>query len=1021
MAKQFQHHRQWDLFNREVTLQTALKAGGFLVESVRGVESLSTPFAYELTLWSDRSDIAPHELLATPALLNINANGIAQRSMSGYFAGIQRMPERAEARLTPYRARLVPWTWFLTLTKDCRIFQNATCLQIVQQLLTQHGFGGELRTRLTNIDLYPTREYTVQYNESVHDFISRLLERDGIFYTFLHQKASHQLVLHDSIAVSEPFHDAPLHHQSDRSSHPDDPSIWDWSISDEVRPTRFYTDDYNFLTPPAALDAARPAKTQNTSFGAEVFEYPGDYETAGQGEQHVAVVRMAELLAEREAFRGSTNLPTITPGRCFRVKDDPLGHPSSERFVVTHSEFEAHNHAFISFLEHERPDPDSRPSFVSRFRAVRSSEEFAPPRKTPRPVVRGPQTAIVVGRKEDEVHVDKYSRVKVQFHWDRYGTRDENSSCWIRVSQAWAGKGYGWLAIPRVGHEVIVDFIEGDPDRPIITGRVYNKDNMPPISNAGADALERAQPKKPEGKRARLMPAGQPAADSQIEQKGMPQEQPVESTHTAHSGRVARLSARPAAQAVQSVRYEEAALPKSVTENLMMTTFRSDSLNKAIGANEITVNDSGKAEGLFFKAQLNEVHQVGNDRVDSITHDVMQDIGNNRTRSVGNDEKVTVVNDQSISVGNNRKVSVACNETYTVSMNRAKTVLISENELTGVTKTVQTGVAHVETIGLANAHIVGLARIGVVGLIEMNVVGLNRTDTIGQKLSVSTGTSTSFSAGTDFLVEASSNAGIKAGAMTVIECPDITLKAGGGFIRIDSGGVTISGTKVKINSGGSPGSLGGDGGGAGGAGGGGSGGGGGGGSGGGGGGGGGASGAGGSGAASGSGLGSSATDAATSAAADFDYGQVLKDALGKIPGLDPQIGSLLGGLANGNLPDFQQLFNTVKKYLPEKAQAYLSEFEQTLGTIERASGGRLTLDDVQRHLPGDLGGKSAEGKGKEGRDRSDAKPASQAEPKKKEPTKSNSASNPTTVKPGVSTERDSKDRSERGSSDRKGI
>jgi type VI secretion system secreted protein VgrG len=579
----------------------------------------------------------------------------------------------------------------------------------------------------------------VQYRESDFDFASRLLEEEGIAYWFREEAdgGPATLVLADRAEAYWSCADRELHRRSATGSGEAGDDFLDWRHTWEHRSARWVQRDFDFKRPNLSLEAQRSADLVVPSPSAlEIYEYPGGYSRRDEGDR---ITRARAQLEECacEVVRGASRFPFLAAGGKFAVGRHVVTGEKGRTWAVVEIEHEVMGGAEVEVeREFETPVP-----YINRFRCIPEERTFRPERKTPKPRIQGVQTATVVGPKGEEIHVDRFGRIKVQFHWDRYGQRNEQSSCWIRVSQPWAGAGYGGLAVPRIGQEVIVEFEEGDPDRPLINGRLYNGANAVPASHAGRD------PKK--------MPA-----------------------------------------------------PKDVREAAMMTSIRSQSLGGSGGSNEITMNDSGGAEGLFIKAQKDEIHVVGNDRSDTVGHDETREVGNDRTRKVGNNETVEVGANRSRLVGGNEKIEVAGSRTetvggmemYTVNGARAHTVMVAENITNGVSRSLQTGLAHIEVVGLLNTVMTGMARVSVIGASDTSMV-------LGGSALHKAGTSYTIKAGTDASIEAAGNMGLKAASMLVIECPDITLKAGGGFIRINSEGVTIVGSKVKVNSGGSAGSL----------------------------------------------------------------------------------------------------------------------------------------------------------------------------------------------------------------------
>jgi len=372
--------------------------------------------------------------------------------------------------LGTYHATLYPWTWFLTRTADCRIFQNMTVPDIIKQVFRDSGYT-DFEESLSGS--YRIWEYCVQYRETDFNFVSRLMEQEGIYFYFLHLDGKHILKMTDSISGHDPIINPDvmfLPPTQNITSEQD--YITSWSFSRDVQPGVFVHNDYDFKNPKANLEAKLSNPFAHTKADGEIYDYPGEYYNAGDGNTYVRS-RLEEIQAQYERASGEGTVHTMYAGGLFSLTDCPRQDQNREYLVVGCSYQLTNN-------EYSSSPAASELEFNVSIDAIDSKTPFRSPRTTSKPMVQGPQTAVVTGPSGEEIWTDEYGRVKVQFHWDRYGKNDENSSCWIRVSNPWAGKKWGAIALPRIGHEVIVDFLEGDPDQPIITGRVYNGDNMPP-------------------------------------------------------------------------------------------------------------------------------------------------------------------------------------------------------------------------------------------------------------------------------------------------------------------------------------------------------------------------------------------------------------------------------------------------------------------------------------------------------------------------------------------------------------
>lgn len=443
-------------------------------------EQLSQLFSCHLELFSEKANIKLSEVLGTNMTVRFE---LPYQQGTRYFNGlVTRFSYEGlhNLRYGLYRAELSPWLWFLTRTSDCRIFQNRTVPDIVKEIFREQGFT-DFKDALSGT--YRQWDYCVQYRETDFNFISRLLEQEGIYYYFSHENGKHHLVLADSISSHSEFPnyetvpyfppDAHAHRKRDNLSH--------WLIGQSVQSGAYVLNDYDFTAPRKSLRAVlqRPKAHALSSF--EMYDHPGQYTQLGDGNQY-SKVRLEELLAQHEVVFGRGNAAGLAAGYLFSLSDCPRD-DQNRKYLIVSAQHELEADDYQSYTETDLTVA-SQP-YQGEITAIVAEQQYRAPRVTPKPVVQGPQTAVVVGPAGEEIHTDQYGRVKCQFHWDRYGQSDQDSSCWIRVSQLWAGKQWGAMNIPRIGQEVIVDFLEGDPDQPIITGRVYNGINMPPYELPG--------------------------------------------------------------------------------------------------------------------------------------------------------------------------------------------------------------------------------------------------------------------------------------------------------------------------------------------------------------------------------------------------------------------------------------------------------------------------------------------------------------------------------------------------------
>jgi type VI secretion system secreted protein VgrG len=689
---------------RRLQLKTPLGDNKLLLDALRGVESLSEPFLFQLSMVSEEHWIDPTKLVGQPVSFGISLRWPRDgEPMTRWFHGVvRRFVHRGRTdRLARYVAEVVPLAWFLTRRADARIFQEKSVPEIVAEVLK----GG----KVDNVDRsslrcsYPPREYCVQYRESDHDFFHRLLEDEGIFYYYKMKESEHVPVLADAEEAYPECEKATLHRRSPLQQHDAGDDILRWEHGFDFQPGRWAQRDYNFKTPSNQLETQRHLSTEQAGADPyEVFGFPGGYMERGDGER-LTRVRMEAEDCGYDVVHADTVCPTLFAGGRFKVGKHPIEAEEGKEWVVTRVE-----HIVQSRGEYESGSGSPLP-YVNRVTCIPASVVFRPARRTPRPVMHGIQTAMVVGPSGEEIYVDKYGRVKVQFHWDRYGKKDERSSCWIRVAHPWAGLGFGGLAIPRIGQEVVVEFEEGNPDRPLINGRVYNAEQIVPVSNAGRDA-----------------------------------------------------SAGPA--------------PSEITAAAMMTTLKSNSLGGSGGYNEITMNDTGGAEGLFIKAQKDNINNIGNDQTTMIGHDREESVGNDHTEIIGNNSTQTIRNNQTVTVGSNTTISIGKNKTENIGMMATESV--------GAVKTVSVGAAYMVNVGAAHTLSVGGAMSTTVSLAQMEDIGKTKTVIVGDKVSLTCG---------------SSKVTLDKSGKITVEGKDITVKASGKTVIDSSGPMKLKGSKIDIN------------------------------------------------------------------------------------------------------------------------------------------------------------------------------------------------------------------------------
>ena len=450
---------------RPFRIKTTLGDDALLLSSFTGDERVSTPYRFVLQLLAGDPNIDMKGLLTKPAVLSIKLDDDTERHIHGLINRISLM-EYGDDGMAAYQAEMVPWLWFLTLYSNCRIFQNKTVPDIVEKIFKDRGFTDyQLKLQGT----YQPREYCVQYRETDFNFVSRLLEDEGIFYFFEQTEDKHTLVLADDKAAFKACpNKAKAQYTPSLGAVLDADTVFTVEEENKVNTGTASLTDYDFTKPNTSLFA-----TLSSAQPAEYYDYPGKYDTKDDGDRY-ARTRLEEREVELVTVRGKSNCMGFECGYKFTLEDYYRDEANQDYTLLA-----LRHHGKNASYRSKKPEPFE---YSNEFEAIPNSVPFRPPRLARKPVIPSTQTAVVVGKSGEEIWTDKYSRIVVQFFWDREGKADEKSSCWIRVAQGWAGNQWGSIYIPRIGQEVVVSFLDGDPDRPLITGSVYNADQMPPYA-----------------------------------------------------------------------------------------------------------------------------------------------------------------------------------------------------------------------------------------------------------------------------------------------------------------------------------------------------------------------------------------------------------------------------------------------------------------------------------------------------------------------------------------------------------
>lgn len=474
--------------NSVMSITTTLGADKLLVLRMEGHEHLGQLPEYRVDLVGNVNALGMgehidlHRLLGTRANVSMKVHGVS-REFNGYVTRAQR-GER-HGRFESFSIVMRPWLWFATRSRNAKVFQNKSVKDIVTEVL--NTYSSDFAWRLIVPSAYTAQEYCVQYDETDFDFVSRLLEEAGIYYFFEHTSTTHTMVLTDSMAKHRSKASSSAIEWANSLKHAS--TIMNWHAREEVRTVKVTLRDHDYLATTTQVEESKQAlpTAATAKLGdAEWYEYPArvvqnqklpDSQSAATAATQQARVRLEEMQSLQATYTGTTNANDIAVGATFQL--DKGMSTESGHYLVVAASYRA-EYADHEAIEDLKSIKRRRDGFVADIVAINMTHGvFRSERRTPRPVMSGPHTATVVGASGNETEVDKHGRIKLQFHWDRSGANDQNSSCWVRVAQPWAGKGMGLWTLPRVGHEVVVSFLGGDPDRPLVTGSVHNDQNPP--------------------------------------------------------------------------------------------------------------------------------------------------------------------------------------------------------------------------------------------------------------------------------------------------------------------------------------------------------------------------------------------------------------------------------------------------------------------------------------------------------------------------------------------------------------
>ena len=663
---------------------------------------------------------------------------------------------KTDGKIAFYEAKLGPWLKYLSLRKDNYLFHNKTLRQQTESIFGDYGSHADWDMRVGGADGAMTD--ACQFGETDHNYLHRRWAAAGWHYWYEHSRSGHKLVLSDDSSAAAPIDGTPDIRFQRHGGSAEEDGIGEWSAVRQIMPASVALSGFDFKSPVPSASGVPTNNAQGDVLAVESYEYTGAFGVKNPKDgQKVAQLRMEEMEAGGKQFNAEGNNRYLMPGRWFRLSGhfsaDPLGTDAQAReFLVTDVRHSASNNYQVA---------DAPAHYRNELACVRKAIPWRPGRShsSVEPTIYGLQTAIVVGPPGEEIHTDEYGRVRVQFHWDRVGENDEKSSAWVRVATAWSGPNFGMTSIPRIGAEVIVQFLGGAPDRPIITGMVPNAATMPPWT----------------------LPANK-----------------------TQSGILTRSTPGGAYDNANALRFED----KKGKEQLWLHAEKDQLTEVEHDEDKWVGNDRRKTidrdERSHIKRDRTEIVDrdetitIHHDRTEVVDHDETITIHHDRVETVDNDERITIHNNRServdhnerISIGDNRDEDVGQNETLSVGANRSKAVAKNEKDKIGKNWSINVGKVKTETIGMAYMQNVGMGRmenVGLgyslnVGMIMNTVVGISQITKVGNTISVSAGDKIEFTCGgskivmtPDAIYLESKDIHIKAGAKVHIDGPDDVL------------------------------------------------------------------------------------------------------------------------------------------------------------------------------------------------------------------------------------------------------
>ena len=756
--------------NRTIVAQTPL-GQNLLFKKLEGTEAVSELFKFDITFVSKDPNLQGRDIVGQPISLAIDTEAGSTRYLNGLVTDFGYIGEdEDEEDYHAYTCTARPFMWYLTQNIDSRVFVDKSVLDIANEVLAPFGFPYQVKCQKG----YRTRGFCVQYQESSFHFLSRLFEQEGIYYYFIHSNGSHELVLADDVGILEaiPSSNIPYHSRQTAPGAPSTAYIDTWAERDSLKSSQFVTQEYNYKNAKVPMQSS-DAVHDFSSVPMEHYDFYTGFSDVSEA-QNYSQVRSEDLKSQTKVITGSGTALTITPGYTFSLSRHPHASSNTE-YTILKAEYD--------FEEAGYTTGDRIGKFRISFRVLPKSYQYRPPLITPKPKVLGTQAATVTGPAGEEVYTDEYGDIKVQFHWDRYGKMDENSSGWVRVTQGSAGAGYGSINTPRIGEEVLVDFINGDADRPIVLGRLYNSAMSPPW--------------------------GFPAAAKQSGLKSKSFNSPLANFNelmfndTAGSEMVNFQAQKDLTSLVKNNETRNVNNDRTTTIGNNETVTVVGDRAKTVQKNETAsiVQDRTKSVGQNENSSIgqNQSISVGQNQSTSVGKDQSVDVALNRSRSVGQNESVSVGQSQALSVGVDQNVQVDANQALTVGANRNKTITANEVSSIGGNKQETVSQSGMSNVGIGQMTNIGAGYMLNIGGGWMTNVGAAEMHSVGLVMGLNAGMNIGLNAGRNITLSGNSQITLQVGnSMILIKKNKISIVSKD-IVLVGNKIVEIIGDKVGIN------------------------------------------------------------------------------------------------------------------------------------------------------------------------------------------------------------------------------